>query len=160
MIGLTRPRALWCAAFAVVVLMLCAVPAAMAGLSEEPKSLGGYTAQPFATFEQELSSHKVASVVFFKKLRTIRITLKDGRKYVARYPKKQSEVWEAKIRHARAVSVKATPEQQKQLEKETKAAGGGKPHKHKIRYIVGGVVILLIVIGVVVLLLRRRRQVD
>ena len=162
MIGLSPPRALRTVARLTALLalaMLLAAPVARAESSEEAKTVGGYTAEPFSTFEQQLASKQVASVVFLKRLRTIRITLEDGSKFAAKYPKKQSGLWEAKIRRAGATATKLSPEQEKQVEKETLGASG-KHHKHKIRYIVGGVVLLLIVIGAIVLLLRRRRHPD
>jgi hypothetical protein len=141
------------------LLLLLAAPAAFAAEGGEAKSVGGYTAEPFSGFEQQLSSKQVESVVFIKKLRLIRIKLKDGRTFVAKYPKKQSEVWEQKIRRAHAAVIKLSADQTKAVEKEVKAANG-KHHKHKIRYIVGAVAIVLIVIGAIVFLVRRRRRID
>jgi hypothetical protein len=154
----TPTRQLASLALAVLCLAL-AVPAAFAASGDEPKTVAGYTAEPFSGFEQQLSSKQVESVVFIKKLRTIRIKLKDGRTFAAKYPKKQSEVWEQKIRRARATVIKLSPEQEKAVAKEINAASG-KHHKHKIRYIAGAVVIVLIVIGAIVLLIRRRRRID
>ena len=142
-----------------VVLLAIAPAAAFAASSEEPKTVAGYTAEPFSTFEQQLSSKQVKSVVFIKKQRTIRIKLKDGRTFAAKYPKKQSGAWEQKSQARPRDRGQALAEQAKQASKEITAASG-KHHKHKIRYIVGAVVIVLIVIGAILLLVRRRRQVD
>src|SRR5690348_17148787 len=82
------------------LLLMVTAPTAFAAEGGEAKSVTGYTAEPFSAFEQQLSSKQVESVVFVKKLRLIRIKLKDGRTLIAKYPKKQSEAWEQKIRHA------------------------------------------------------------
>jgi hypothetical protein len=141
-------------------LLLIAAPSGFAASDAEPKSAGGYTAEPFSTFEQQLSSKHVKSVVFIKKLRLIRIKLDDGSTFVAKYPKKQSASWEQKIRRGGATVVKLSPEQEQQVIKEVNAASGKGHHKHKIRYIIGAVVIVLIVVGAIVLLVRRRRLRD
>ena len=142
------------------LLLVIAAPSAFAASDAEPKSVGGYTAEPFSTFEHQLASRHVKSVVFVKKLRLIRIKLDDGSTFVAKYPKKQSEVWEQKIRRGGATVVKLSPEQEQQVIKEINAASGKGHHKHKIRYIIGAAVIVLIAVGAIVLLVRRRRQRD
>ncbi len=147
MIGLTRLRTLGIAALAAAVLLL-ALPAA--GLAAEESV---HTPESLSAFESQLKAKQVASVTVNKRLRSMRVTLTDGKLYLAKYPPKDSAVWIAKLKAEHLNVTVLTPTQAK---KEI----GKKPVKHKIRYIVGGVVLVLIVIGVVVLLLRRRRQVD
>jgi ATP-dependent Zn protease len=155
----TAAKTARCLGAVLASLLVVAAPAAFAANGGEAKSVAGYTAEPFSEFEQQLSSKQVQSVTFVKRLRLMRIKLKDGRTFIAKYPKKQSGVWEQKARHAHVTVVKLSPEQEKALEKELKGASG-KHHKHKIRYIIGAVVIVLIVIGAILLLVRRRRVVD
>ncbi len=113
----------------------------------------GYTQESEAAFAKQVAKREVASVTINKRLRQMKVTLKDGTRYLARYPKKQSAQTAA---HLEAKSVSVTVLSQKEAEKE---AGPKKTH-HKIRYIVGGVVIVVIVLIGGFLLYRRRRFRD
>jgi ATP-dependent Zn protease len=107
-----------------------------------------------SAFAKQLDAKEVESVVINSYLREMRVTLKDGTKVSARYPKKQSEQTAA---HLRAKGVAVTVLTKKAAEREIKEA---KPHHHKIRYIVGGVAIVVIVVVGGVLLFNRRRRRD
>lgn len=105
-------------------------------------------------FAQQLAAKQIASAIVNKRLRTVRLTLKDGTHVLARYPKHQEPQTVARLK-ARGATVTVLAKQD--AEKEAKAK---KPTHHKIRYIVGAVVIAVIVIVGVVLLVNRRRQRD
>jgi hypothetical protein len=132
-----------------LLIALCLFAPAVATAAEE----GVHVPELLSAFEAQLKAKQVASVTFNKRLRSMRVTLTDGKLYLAKYPPKDSAAWIAKVKAANVSVTVLTPTQ-------AKKEAGKKPVKHKIRYIVGGVVLVLIVIGVVVLLLRRRRQVD
>lgn len=104
-----------------------------------------------ADFAKQLAGKEVKSVIINKRLRSMRVTLTDGRQVFARYPKKQEPQTASRLQ-ARGVAV--TVLSRHDAEKE---AGSKKSH-HKIRYIVGGVAILLIAIVAAVLLFNRRRR--
>jgi ABC-type nickel/cobalt efflux system permease component RcnA len=106
-----------------------------------------------AEFAKQLAAKEVKAVTINKRLRSMRVTLADGRHVLARYPKKQEPQTASRLR-ARGVAV--TVLSKHDAEKE---AGPKKAH-HKIRYIVGGAVILVIVIAGAVLLVSRRRRRD
>jgi len=113
-----------------------------------------YAPESEATFKQQLDAKKIESVVINKRLRSMRITLKDGSHVLAKYPKKQSE---AAIAELRAKGVAVTVLSSAQAKKD---AGKGKSAHHKIRYIVGGVLIVVILLVIAVLLFNRRRRRD
>jgi N-dimethylarginine dimethylaminohydrolase len=138
---------------AVALCLAVAGPlASVATAAEETKIV--YAPESEATFARQLDAKQVQSVVINKRLRSIRVTLKDGSHVLAKYPKKQSEETIARLHaHGVAVSVLTTKEAEKQ-------AGKGKSHHHKIRYIVGGALILVIVIVGGVLLFNRNRRRD
>jgi len=112
-----------------------------------------YTHESESDFAKQLAAKEVKAVTINKRLRTMRVTLADGRYVLASYPKKQEPQTESRLR-ARGVTV--TVLSKHEAEKE---AGPKKAH-HKIRYIVGGVVIVVVVIAGAVLLVNRRRRQD
>jgi ATP-dependent Zn protease len=112
-----------------------------------------YVHESEADFAKQLAGKEVESVIINKRLRTMRVTLADGRHVLARYPKKQEPQTESRLR-ARGVTVTVLSKHDAERE-----AGPKKAH-HKIRYIVGGAVILVIVIAGAVLLFNRRRRRD
>ena len=112
-----------------------------------------YTSESLAEFEQQLSAGQLHSAVFNRKLRSIRLTLKDGSHALVHYPPRGAPPIEAKLA-AKHVSV--TILSPTLANKEFKE----KPKHHKIRYIVGGVLLVVIVVVGGVLLVNRRRQRD
>jgi ATP-dependent Zn protease len=113
-----------------------------------------YRHETEAEFEQQIAAKKIKNAVINRSLRTVRVTLDDGEHVLGKYPRHQVPQTIARLKAAGAtVSLLSKKEGERQ-------AGKAKKHKHKIRYIVGGVVIVLIVIGGVVWLIRRRRQLD
>ena len=130
---------------------LCGLLGGVAVAAEESAIV--YTHESEADFAKQLAGKEVKSVIINKRLRTMRVTLADGRHVLAKYPKKQEPQTESRLR-ARGVTV--TVLSKHDAEKE---AGPKKAH-HKIRYIVGGAVILVLVIAGAVLLVNRRRRQD
>jgi ABC-type amino acid transport substrate-binding protein len=99
------------------------------------------------TYEQQLAASEIAKAVFNVKGRDIHVTLANGKHVIVRYPPhRETQLLEAlKAKGITAVNGKGA------------VVKAPKAHKHKIRYIVGGVVILLIVIVAAILVIRRRR---
>jgi ribosomal protein S11 len=113
-----------------------------------------YTPESEATFAQQLAAKQIESVIVNKRLRSLRVTLKDGSHVLVKYPKHQEPATVAKIQSKGvSVTVLSTKEAEKQ-------AGKGKKHHHKIRYIVGGALIIVILLVIAVLLFNRRRRRD
>lgn len=124
---------------------LMAAPIASAAVSYEKESL--------AEYEKQLASGQVSAATINKYIRTLRITLKDGRHVLVKYPKHQEPATAA---HLQAKGVPVSVLAPTAAREEAKL----KHHKHKLRYIVGGILIVVIVVvaAVVLLVVRRRRQ--
>lgn len=112
-----------------------------------------YAHESEAAFEQQLASKQIRSAVVNKRLRTVRVTLKDGTHVLGRYPKHQAPQTIARLQ---AQGATVTVLAKKQAEQEA----GKKPKHHKIRYIAGGVLIVVLLIAGAVLLVNRRRRRD
>jgi ATP-dependent Zn protease len=130
---------------AALASLLLALPAGTA------QGAVAYVHEAYPEFEAQLSGGHIKEVTINKRLRTLRITLKDGSHVLAQYapheePHVLRELREKGI-HVAVLSAAAAKQEQ-----------GKRPVHHKIRYIVGGVLIAVIVIvGGVVLYNRRRR---
>ena len=145
MTGLTRRRALGPVALAAMLLAL-ALSAASAAAAPTPI----YTKESKQGYEAQLNKGEIASAVFNKPVRSVRLTLKDGRHFLYTYPRKGSQALEEQLT-AKGVPV-------------SKLAGTGKKHhkaasKHTRRYIAIAIVVVLLLIGGGLLLARRRRLV-
>jgi hypothetical protein len=137
---------------AIVLAWLCCASL----LALAPAALGAvsYEKESFAEYEHQLASGQIAEVTINKYIRTLRVTLKDGRHVLAKYPKHEEPREAAKLKAKGVPFTVLTPEV---AQKEAKNA----PVHHKLRYIAGGIVIAVIVIvGAVLLIMRRRRAVD
>ncbi|HXN39573.1 MAG TPA: hypothetical protein VN892_16160 [Solirubrobacteraceae bacterium] len=120
-----------------------AVPMAQGAISYEKESLSEY--------EQQLAGGQIGAVTINKFIRSLRITLKDGRHVLATYPKHEEAAVAGKLKEKGVPVTVLTPEA---AQKEAKS----KPVKHKLRYIAGGVLIVVIlIVGGVLLVFRRRR---
>jgi hypothetical protein len=142
-------RALTSLMLAVCVAFSLLTPAAIAA-----EGTIKYKHESEGEFAKQLAARQIRSAAVNKRLRTLRLTLKDGTRVLARYPAHQEPQTVSKLKaHGVAVTVLGKPA----AEKEAKAK---KPVHHKLRYIVGAVVIAVIVIVGAVLLVNRRRQRD
>jgi ATP-dependent Zn protease len=151
MIAKTRPP-LTAKLVALLAFLVCAslTPAALAAKAAPTTTQIAYQPESYAEFEKKLAAGQVQSVTINKRLRSLRITLKDGRYVLAKYkPKEETKVAAVLTGdHVPVVVLSSTA---------ALAEVTAKPAHHKIRYIAGGVLIVVIVIVVVVLFLRRRR---
>ena len=112
-----------------------------------------YAPESLSVYEQQLNSGKIRAVTINKHLRSLRVTLDDGSYVLARYKPKEEKKAAAALEAKHVPVVVLTSSE---ASKEAKA-GPKKAHKHKIRYIAGGVLIVVIIIIAAVLLIRRRR---
>jgi ribosomal protein S11 len=112
-----------------------------------------YVKESEADFAKQLAAKEVREVTINKRLRTMRVTLANGKHFLARYPKKSVPQTIARLQKA---GVGVTVLSKSEAEKEAKP----KSSHHKIRYIVGAVVIAVIVIVAAVLIINRRRRRD
>ena len=150
MTGLTQARAFALAAIAV----LCALLATPALAGAEGTSAPKYVDESRQAYEQQLHKGEIASATFNRKIRSLRLTLKNGQYVLYHYPKAGAPPLESALR-AKGVPVKIL----------TSAEAKKEVHKHhriRLRYIAGGILILVIVVVGIVLLVnfRRRRTAD
>ncbi|HMD52309.1 MAG TPA: hypothetical protein VKG62_06285, partial [Solirubrobacteraceae bacterium] len=110
------------------------------------------TKEELSGYEQQLAGGQIASVTINKRLRSLRITLKNGEHFLAHYPPKEEPAYAA------ALAAKGVPViilKPAEATKEAKAA----PVHHKLRYIAGGILlVVVIVVGVVLVVDRKRKQ--
>jgi hypothetical protein len=139
-----RPAAALAAAAVSLLLALSLLPAAAQGAV-------GYIHETFQAYEEQLAAGQIKEVTINKRLRTLRITLADGRHMLAKYaPKEEPKVRKnLKAKHVTVNVLSSTAARAEQAK--------GKVH-HKLRYIAGGIVIAVVVIvGGVVFYNRRKR---
>jgi ribosomal protein S11 len=133
-----------------LALLVCLAGAAPIAAAQGAVS---YQKEGEAEYTQQLAGGQIASAIINKRLRTIRVTLKDGRHVLARYPRHQeprvlSEL-KAKGVHVSVLGKAAAVAEEKKV-----------PKKHKLRYIIGGVLIAIVVVVGGVLLYNRTRARD
>jgi hypothetical protein len=115
-----------------------------------------YESESEALFQQQLAARQIRSAIVNRHLRSVRLTLRDGRHVVVSYPKHQWSRLRAQL-HAKHVAVTIlTPAQ---AAKETKKLRHHHRH-HKLRYIAGAVLVAVIVVLGAVVLIRWRRRLD
>jgi hypothetical protein len=142
-------------AFQGVFAVLCLALAVLAA----PASVGAaevvvhYTKESYPTFEAQLNGGQVSAVTFNKRIRSMRVTLKNGEHVLVVYPPHQAAAEIAKVEGKHVHVTVLTPTQAK---KETPKVTA----HHKLRYIAGGILILVIVVVGAVLYFNRKRKRD
>jgi hypothetical protein len=109
-----------------------------------------YAPESFSEYEAQLKAGQIHEVTINKRLRTVRVTLADGRHVLAKYapgeePRVRSELEAKHVAVAVLNSSQGKPKSKK-------------PVHHKLRYIAGGILIAIIVIVGGVWLYNRRRR--
>ncbi len=134
---------------ALLVLLALLAGSAVARAESSPT----YSHESLSQYEAQLKAGEIQSVIVNKRLRSLRITLKDGTHVFAKYAKKSGPKYYAQITAKGVPITFMTPTAaKKEQEKSSK--------HHKIRYIAGGVLIVVLVIVGVILFMRRRRRDD
>lgn len=132
-------------------LLTCAALALAPSAARAAEGAISYTDEGLAQYEAQLAGGKIKEVTINKRVRSLRVTLTDGRHVLARYGPKQEPSYLAALR-AKGVPVTIL------ASAATKTHAKAKPAHHKLRYIAGGVLVLVIVVVGVVLFVNRRRQ--
>lgn len=149
MITTTRASLATIVALCIALLAGASLPAgavAAAGSS----AVIAYQKEGFKVYEQQLAGGQIEAVTINKRLRSLRVTLKNGQHVLARYkPKGESSAAAALQAKGVPVTVLSTTE-----------AASEKPAHHKLRYIVGAAVIVVLVIVATVLFVDRKRKRD
>lgn len=150
MIATTRASLAPKIASSIAVLLLASLSLGVATAAAEEATIV-YKKESFNEYEQQLAASQIQSVTINKRLRSLRITLKDGTHVLAKYGRKE----EPKVDSAlQAKHVSVTILKPSEATKEAKAT----PKHHKLRYIAGGILVVVIVVVVAVLLFDRRRK--
>ena len=110
-----------------------------------------YVHESLPEFEAQLKAGQVREAAINRRLRSLRLTLADGRHVRAQYARGAEPHLRSAL-EAKHVSVTVVSNA------EAKKEQGKKPVHHKLRYIAGGVVIAIIVIVGGVALYNRRAQ--
>jgi hypothetical protein len=140
MTGLTRLRALGAAA----LVALCVALALPAGVFAATPT---YKKESKQAYEAQLNKGEIASATFNKPVRSLRLTLKNGKHALYTYPKKGSAALEE------ALAAKGVPVTQLHGKHKKKATSS----KHTRRYIAIGILVVLALAVAGFLLARRRR---
>jgi hypothetical protein len=109
-----------------------------------------YTHESFQQYQKQLAAGEITAATINKKVRSVHLTLKDGRHVLAKYAAHE----EPKV--VAALEAKRVP-----VSVLSKAAADKEAKKavhHKLRYIAGGILIAVIVVVGAVLLYDRRRK--
>jgi hypothetical protein len=129
------------------LLVLVALPLASAGAAGAEIA---YTQESLPEYEHQLASGQVKAATINKRIRTVRVTLADGRYVKAKYAAHQEP---SVVKALEAKHVPVTVLSKAAADKEAK-----KGVHHKIRYIAGGILIAVVVIVGIVLVVDRRRK--
>jgi ATP-dependent Zn protease len=114
-----------------------------------------YQHESFEEYEQQLAGGQVRSVEINKRVGSVRVTLENGQRFVAKFKRKEEKkVAAAAQAKGVPVSVLKPTEASKEVVKVKKTI------HHKLRYIAGGILIVVIVIVGAVLFISRKRKRD
>jgi len=131
-----------------VVCLACAslIPAAVAAGAEVTVT---YQPESLTVFHQQLAGGQIHAVTINKRIRSLRVTLKDGRYVLAKYAAHEEPKIAAALAEKHVTVTVLTP----------KEAAKAVPVHHRLRYIAGGILlVVLIVVGAVLLINRRRKR--
>jgi septal ring factor EnvC (AmiA/AmiB activator) len=131
-------------------LVSCLVLALSAPVALAAEATVKYTRESIQEYEKQLASGQIQSATFNKRVRSVHLTLKDGRHMLIKYAAHGEPALAAQLA---AKGVPVTVKKPAEAAKEAK-----KPVKHKLRYIAGGILIVVIVVVGGVLLFDRRRK--
>jgi hypothetical protein len=135
---------------AVAVACLMCVSALAAATAMGTQAAVHFQKESLQAYEQQLSGGQIQAATFNKKVRSLHLTLKDGRHVLVKYAAHEQP------KLAGALAAKQIPVTV--LKPAVAAKEAAKPVHHKLRYIAGGILVVVIVIVGGVLLVDRRRK--
>jgi hypothetical protein len=132
-------------------LTLCLSLALLAPVASAAEATVKYTHESLKAYEQQLASGQIQNATFNKRVRSVHLTLKDGRHMLVKYAAHGEPALAAQLQ---AKGVPVTVLKPAEAAREAKKI----PVHHKLRYIAGGILVAVIVIVAAVLLFDRRRK--
>ncbi len=136
---------------AVFPLSLCLTLALLAPSASAAEGTIVYTHESLSAYEQQLASGQIQAATFNKRVRSLHLTLKDGRHVLVKYAAHGEPALAAQLQAKKIPVSVLKPAEALNEQKKT-------PVHHKIRYIAGGILIAVIIIVGAVLLINRRRK--
>jgi hypothetical protein len=123
---------------------------AVVSLAAAVPSQAAFQKESVQEYTTQLAASQITEATINKRVRSIHLTLKDGRHVLIKYGKGEEPKFAAELR---AKGIAVTVLQPTAAAKEAKA-----PAKHKLRYIAGGILVVVVVVVGAVLLIDRRRK--
>jgi hypothetical protein len=111
-----------------------------------------YQKENLPEYEKQLAGAQIQAASVNKKVRSIHLTLKDGRHVLVKYGAGQERTYVAQLQ-AKGVPVTI-------LTPAKAAKQAKKPVKHKLRYIAGGILVAVVIVVGAVLLIDRKRKLS
>jgi hypothetical protein len=135
---------------AVCLACLCLASLLAAARTLAAEGAVHYQKESLQEYEQQLAASQIAAATFNKRVRSLHLTLKDGRHMLVKYAAHGEPALAAQLQGKGVPVTILTPTQ---AIKEAK-----KPVKHKLRYIAGGILIVVVLVVGAVLVVDRRRK--
>ena len=132
-----------------IACLACAFACSAAALAHA-EAVIHYQKESIQAYEKQLSGGEIAAATFNKKIRSLHLTLKDGKHVLITYPPHEQPKFAAAL-EAKNIPVSV-------LKPAVAAKEAAKPVHHKLRYIAGGILVLVIIVVGAVLLVDRRRK--
>jgi hypothetical protein len=144
------PRVSLTSEIVTTIACLACVFALSGAIAAAAESTVTFQKESVQAYEKQLSGGQIAAATVNKRVRSVHLTLKDGRHMLVKYAPHEEPKYAAAL-EAKGVQVTV-------LQPAAAAKEAAKPVHHKLRYIAGGVLIVVILVVGGVLLLDRRRK--
>ena len=138
----------------IAVSLACIAGAALMPLTVAAGAAGTVASQheSFTEYQHQLATGKIKAAKINKRLRSVHLTLTDGRHMLTKYlPHEEPKV----LAELQAKGVPVTVEKQAEAAKEA-----AKPVHHKLRYIAGGILVVVVIVVGGVLFIDRKRKTE
>jgi hypothetical protein len=131
-------------------LAMCLALALLVPAANAAQGTVRYTKESLQEYEKQLSGAQIKAATFNKRVRSLHLTLKDGRHMLVKYAAHGEPALAAQLQAKHVPVTVLTPV--------AAAREVAKPVKHKLRYIAGGILVVVVIVVGAVLLIDRRRK--
>ncbi len=138
----------------IAVSLACIAGAALMPLTVAASAAATVASQheSFTEYQHQLAAGQIQAAKINRRLRSVHLTLKDGRHMLAKYLAHEEPKVLAELQ---AKGVPVTVEKQTEAAKEA-----AKPVHHKLRYIAGGILVVVVIVVGGVLFIDRKRKTE